>query len=276
MKRKIFLILIVSLLFSKIAFAALFEDNNDYIQKTSKGEINWSKMLIRANGSNEDFINIYIDAAAKATDEEAAEASVNHNLLESIKELAISSSYHVDDAVFIYEDIKKAIDDVMKNAKIISKGRTKGDILEIVKEVEITGELLEVLLPKEEILPEGLGKIFLGKIRYTSIIFDATKTNFVPVLIPYISDDNDKMYFSLNKKNRGMAVQNGAVRYFKSIDAAKKSSFAGEFPYLVQDASLDSYKEDTLVFGYPVLKKVMDDGFYSQIINNCKIIIIVK
>ncbi|MFC1855931.1 hypothetical protein ACFL2A_05265 [Thermodesulfobacteriota bacterium] len=89
-------------------------------------------------------------------------------------------------------------------------------------------------------------------------------------------DDNDKIYYTLDKKTRNMAVKNGLVKYFRTLKAAKSSRFAGKKPYVIDYIYLDKYKEDAIIVPFPELDKVRNNAFYSEILQRCKVIIVTK
>ena len=278
MYRKIILMLTVLLfLFHSDSSASLFDNADEYVQVTVDGEINWSTMMIRAKGDNEDFLKDSSPKAADLTEEEAAINAARINLFETLKELALSSSYHVDDEIYIYEEANEKVTDIAFKAKVVGRPvKTEDGVTEAVVELKLTDGVLDVILPKKSTLPKGYDIVFQGRGMYSSIIFDATMTDLLPVLMPQVIDDAEKPYYSLDKINRPVAAKIGLVRYFKSIDAAKKSLFAGRKPYVIQRGKLDKYKEDTFVVQAPMLNKVRNEAIISEILGKCKVIFIIK
>jgi len=276
-KRIFFMLLLLTTLFVGVANAGLYENENDYIHATVNGEINWSEMTIRSKGKSKDFIDSSDDKAAYFTSEEAAISDAQYNLFETLKEVPLSSSYYIDDSIYLYAEVKSGLKALLPTAKVIGAPVVHDDgSTEVILELSLTGKVLDMMFPKKENLPKGLGKPFQGRGRYTSIIFNAQELKFSPVLLPLIIDSNDEIYHDLNKKNRKMAVKNGMVRYYKSLEAAKKSAFAGKKPYIIEDVQLHNYKEDTLLSHFAILEKVRNNAFYSEIISRCKVIIVIK
>jgi hypothetical protein len=278
LKKIVFFLLASCIIASTVhSYASLFEDKNAYIQTTSNGEINWSDLTIRAKGSSREFFEDIDRKAADFTPEEAARSDAAYNLMETIKEVPISSSFHIDDEIFLFKETKVKFTKLVKEAKTVGKPVTSEDeSVEVLIEVDLKGDILDMLFPKPYNLPEGLGKAFQGRGRYTSIIFDASKTELSPVLLPQVIDDEEKTYYILDKKNRKNAVKNGLVRYFKSIEAAKKARATGKMPFVISYLKSSKYREDALESPANILNKVRNDAFYSDILRRCKVIIIIK
>jgi hypothetical protein len=277
-KKILFFVLLSCFSFRSVAYGALFKDKSDYIQIMPTGEINWSSMSVRAEGFASDSPEYHATAAADFTLEESARNNAQRNLLETVKKAPISTSFHIEDAMEISDDVKKIITALASKAEVIKETKTADNkSAQVILEMKLTGELLDLTLLKDNELPAGPGKVFQGKLRYTSLIFDASKTDIFPVLMPQVIDNNDLIYYSLNKKNRQAAVKNSFVRYFKSLDEAKKSKYAGKMPYIINSyISTSKYKDDTLILPFSILNKIRSDAFYSAILNKCKVIIIAK
>ncbi len=273
-------ITIISLLFAFFypvnnAGASLYKVDNEYIQTTESAEINWSAMTVRATG-----VVSYEDLEVSDTDwtiEEFARSYAIKNAISALKEIPISSKYLIDDMMFLYEDINKKVEDASKNAYNLGEPEyIENKSVKIPVELDIKGEILDAIYPQKKELPDGEGGIFQGRGKYTSIIFDASSTDFQMILLPKIIDDEDKVYYTLTKKNRDNAVKRGFVKYFNSLAAAKGSRFSGKTPYVITKVKVDKYDSQTLIVPFNILDKARNDAFYSEILRNCKVIIIVK
>lgn len=257
------------------AYGALFPDETDYVQAKESGAINWSTLKVRAKGSC-DGADLEL-SGSNISLEELAILKARENVLETLKSIPISAEYHIDDITLLYDNVKKELDKIAKNATLIyAVGNSERKEAEAVVEVDMLGEIFDLMLPKMDELPAGVNKNFQGKGKYTSIILDATNIEFSPVMIMKLFDEDYVSYYEIDQVSRVRAVSNGIVRYFKSIEGAQKSGLAGSAPFIISDIQKSKYTDDVLLAPKKVLDKIRNVAFCSEILRKCKIIVVVK
>ncbi len=257
------------------ASASMFK-KHDYVITLKNAEINLSLWSVRAVGvDNRDSTEQPVSPKAS---EDAALLDARNNINRALKRLMIKPDDALEDRILIFDDVDRKIDELIKkNTIILKRARIKDSgRFEIIAEFKITGELLDFLFTKNDELQKVSEKIFHGRSMYTSIIFDASETDFAPILQPGILDDEGKPYHQLDRGNRSVAVKYGLVRYFRSLEDAKKSKFTGKRPYIIKDVKSDKYNPDYLVVPFNILEKVNTQAFKKEILKKCKVIIITK
>ncbi len=122
----------------------VYAQQADIIEKTEYGEINWTKMTIRATGEGAPNPKHLNPAQARIGAERAAQIDAMRRLLEIAKGVRVTSESSLRDYALLHDRVKVTLEGVVRGAQRVDT-RYKADRVEVTMEMPLTGEIVEVL-----------------------------------------------------------------------------------------------------------------------------------
>ncbi len=133
--------------------------SGDIIEKLEHGEVNWTKMTVRAWGEGTPNPKHVNPAQARIGAERAAQVDALRRLLEIAKGVRVTSESTMRDYVLLNDRIRVTVEGIVKGAARVDT-QYKGDRVVVTMEMPLAGEMLTVLYreasSKLRRPPEGL------------------------------------------------------------------------------------------------------------------------
>ena len=144
----VFLVLILS---SPLSMA---QDRREVVENLSSGAINWSQGVVSAKGSGAPPKGITNPAQARLMTERAAKADALRNLLETVKGVRVDSETTVENFTAKSDRVLTRVSGIVVGARVVNTRYLSDGGVEVTVEVNMTGELLAVML--QELPPLSL------------------------------------------------------------------------------------------------------------------------
>ena len=136
----VFLVLILS---SPLSMA---QDRREVVENLSSGAINWSQGVVTAKGSGAPPKGITTPAQARLMAERAAKADALRNLLETVKGVRVDSETTVESFTTKSDRVLTRVSGIVVGARVVNTRYLSDGGVEVTVEVNMTGELLAVML----------------------------------------------------------------------------------------------------------------------------------
>lgn len=216
-----------------MAYAGLFDGQDQVVEQLGTGEVNWSANVIRAVGSgapNSDAPNV---AVARLGAERAAKMDAMRNMLETVKGVHIDSQTTVVNFTTQSDVISSRVEGIVKGARVVKTRYLSDGGVEVIVEMPIPGGLADTIYGN---IP-ALGTMQVPKAGnpvYTGLIIDARGTGVRPAMSPKIVDEDGKEVYGSAFVNRDFAIKQGIVGYAKDVNAAKQNERVTANPIVVK------------------------------------------
>ncbi|NWF56276.1 MAG: LPP20 family lipoprotein [Syntrophaceae bacterium] len=144
----VFLVVILS------APLSIAQDRREVVETLPSGAINWSQGTVTAKGSGAPPKGITNPAQARLMAERAAKADALRNLLETVKGVRVDSDTTVETFTTKSDRVMTRVSGIVIGARVVSTRYLSDGAVEITVAVNMTGELLAVML--QELPPLSL------------------------------------------------------------------------------------------------------------------------
>jgi len=124
----------------------LATDGREVVEQMGQGLINWTQGVVTAKGSGAPPTGIKNVAQARLMAERAAKADALRNLLETVKGVRVDSETTVESFTTKSDRVLTRVSGIVKGARVIGKRYLSDGAVEVTVAVDITGELLAVML----------------------------------------------------------------------------------------------------------------------------------
>ncbi|MCX5909587.1 MAG: LPP20 family lipoprotein, partial [Deltaproteobacteria bacterium] len=126
--------------------SSMAADGREVIEKLPNGVINWSQGMVTAKGSGAPPTGITVPAQARLMAERAAKADALRNLLEAVKGVRVDAETTVESFTTKNDVVMTRVSGIVKGATVIDRRYLSDGGVEVTVGVNLTGELLAVML----------------------------------------------------------------------------------------------------------------------------------
>ncbi|MBM4122612.1 MAG: hypothetical protein FJ249_08470 [Nitrospira sp.] len=123
--------------------------DGEAVETVGSGTVNWTTGLVTATGVGAPPAKAVNPAQARAMAERAAYSAAVRNLLETVKGVRVDSAVLVENMVVANDVIKTRVTGLVKGARQLKVEHQPDGMVEVTVAVSLTGELVDVVLPKE-------------------------------------------------------------------------------------------------------------------------------
>ncbi|UCD84482.1 MAG: LPP20 family lipoprotein [Deltaproteobacteria bacterium] len=266
-------VFLASLLFGDPALGDIFKIHPlEVIEIMDYGEVNWSKMTIRAKGDG--IPNPQVSELSRATlgaDQEAKQEALN-NLLKTIKAVPIDSRTTFQQKIKESDVISSKVQELVRNAEIIETTYFSDGGVKIVVNLPLSGPLINLILPTtERTVP-----VTTDKKKYTGMIIDVRGLKAAPVLAPKIMDEEGKEVYGSSFISLEGLGKWGVAKYLRDLSSSQKDDRVGKNPLLVKGLRATGPRSGDIIISNADAQKILgfinDQGF----LRNGEVIIIIN
>jgi len=284
----------------------------EVIERLPNGVINWTQGVVTARGSGAPPVGITLPSQARLMAERAAKADALRNLLEAVKGVRVDADTTVENFTTKSDRVMTRVSGIVKGATVVEKRYLSDGGVEITVAVNLTGELLAVMLqelppltvplmptpvvpavekketkvsppsppeekkvpPTPEVQAKVEERLDLKKLEYTGLIVDARKLGLRPALVPKILNQKGELvYSSLNLEQKELSKM-GLVGYAKDVDAAAKNQRVTADPYVVPGLNISGEKKTDVVISNRDAQVVLTTAPYTGYLKNGRVMIV--
>lgn len=265
--KKLF-ILTISSIFCLMIFSSTLcsqeitvNEKGDIIQKTPKGDINWSECTISAIGYASPEQSVYEQRVAAAADARA-------NLLMVLGQVNIKRGITVEKGKLTGDINIQMVQGVLQNS-FVSEPVQRGGLMSVIASKTLSPEILKEILPdkyfkadpdertykyevstttspesKATLLPESKptpqSTAVVQPIPHTGLIVDASTLGVIPSLgFQILVMDTKEILYGLSTVDRMKVIDHkGMAGYTRSVEQAKKMARAGNNPLIIKASTV--------------------------------------
>jgi hypothetical protein len=125
-------------------------------ERLPSGEINWTRGVVTAKGSGAPPAGITVPSQARLMAERAAKADALRNLLEAVKGVRVDSETTVETYTVRNDRVLTRVTGIIIGARVVNTRYLSDGGVEVTVGVNLTGELLAVMLQEMPTLPRPL------------------------------------------------------------------------------------------------------------------------
>ena len=127
-------------------------DQKEVIEKLTNGEVNWTLGKVTAKGSGVPPTGVTVPSQARIMAERAARADALRNLLEAVKGVRVDAETTVENYTTKSDRVMTRVSGIVIGAREVGKRYLSDGAVEITMEINLTGELLAVMLQELPLL----------------------------------------------------------------------------------------------------------------------------
>lgn len=254
--------------------------SGEYVQKTEKGDINWTLLKIRVRGQAAPNPKHTNPAQARIAAERAAKIDALRNALEIVKGVTINSTSTVEDFMLTSDTVKTEVNGVIQGAVVVDTTYQSDTGVSVFIEVPIVGPLAEILMPKElgsavPPAPEaGAAAPVIDGQAYTGLIIDARGLGVKPAMSPQVLDEAGSAVYSATSVSREYALQMGLVGYAKDVESAKANDRVGTTPLVIKAKGKQGEKAADVVLSGEDAARLRQITQSQSFLTHCRVIIV--
>ena len=228
---------------------------SDVVQMIGKdAKIDWTIFQFRAVG-----IGIAPEGttggAAKALAREAAITVAERNLLKVVLGVHITSETQVENLVLKDDRIYTNVTGELKGAAVVSEKDLDDGTYMVVVAMPMLGEhgvakalelpkQVENAMPKETLTLAEVTAPTVLKGDFTGLLIDCRGLKLSPAMSPFLYGPDDEAVYPREEITADTIVKQGVVAYYKSKEAAIKSSRVGARPLIIKASAVKKDGDD--------------------------------
>ena len=124
----------------------LVAEGQEVLERMKSGVINWTQGIVTAKGSGAPPPGAKVISQARLMAERAAKADALRNLLETVKGVRVDADTTIDNFITKKDVVMIRVSGIVKGATQVDKRYLSDGSVEVTVSVNLTGELLEVML----------------------------------------------------------------------------------------------------------------------------------
>jgi len=129
-----------------LATSASGQAQREVVERLPQGEINWTQGIVTAKGSGAPPAGVKVVSQARLMAERAAKADALRNLLEAVKGVRVDAQTTVESFTTRSDVVMTRVSGIVKGASVTDKRYLSDGGVEVAVAVNLTGELLAVML----------------------------------------------------------------------------------------------------------------------------------
>jgi hypothetical protein len=242
-----------------IVQGAASADDAAVTEKLQHGEVNWTDKTVMATGSGAPDLKLPNVAAVRLNAERAAQIDAYRKILEAVKGVRISTKMTGADQM--KDQVKAQVEGIVRGCKTVDTRYFSDFGVDVVVKCQLDGSLAAVLAPPKEFKEIPIK----GDKTFTGLVIDATGLRVKPALAPRLVANDSAEIYSQEMVKPAFLRQRGAVAYYKTLDAAKKSDRVGENPLVIKAEGVGAGESDLTLTQDDVGKlKAANDWFLVE------------
>ena len=251
--------------------AAASAKSEDYIEKTDKGQVNWTDQFIEAEGNSVfDTTRFKIKNQAKLMAQRGAIVDAQRNLLEIVNGVLVEGQTTVKDLVVESDEVKSKVSGMLKGAIQVGKTKYEDGVATVRLRIPLYEDgLAEAVDTSLVTIPAPANVPTISKDSLPKDIMLSVSGNYKPRLFPNLTDDQNNIVMNMAAAydpTKGKALQ--IVRQSQASVAALKGKKGTELLEAVQDqfgnlilndtskTKIDKWKQAGLVV-WNIVKKLI-------------------
>ena len=248
------------------------------------GSVNYADRTITAIGIGFIPENAINAGQARRSALRISKQDALRNLIEIVNGVVVTSETTVSGAMFD-DEIKTKVKGVIRGAERVGDPKYLSDTsVEVTYQVKMSG-ISEVLIPPAIIsaVLENTGtekKSVINKTidpssgDITGIIIDAKGLKVRPALAPKVIDKDGGIIYGPGDYSREYAVTQGVVGYSKTIESAKIDSRVKGNPLVIKATGVSGQNSTDVIIGNDDIKRVGSANTSYDVLNDCRVIIL--
>ena len=248
------------------------------------GSVNYADRTITAIGIGFIPENAINAGQARRSALRISKQDALRNLIEIVNGVVVTSETTVSGAMFD-DEIKTKVKGVIRGAERVGDPKYLSDTsVEVTYQVKMSG-ISEVLIPPAIISAalENTGtekKSVINKTidpssgDITGIIIDAKGLKVRPALAPKVIDKDGGIIYGPGDYSREYAVTQGVVGYSKTIESAKIDSRVKGNPLVIKATGVSGQNSTDVIIGNEDIKRVGSANTSYDVLNDCRVIIL--
>ncbi|MDI6752854.1 MAG: LPP20 family lipoprotein [Thermodesulfobacteriota bacterium] len=128
------------------AMSVFASEGKEVVERLQSGMINWTQGRVTAKGSGVPPTVVTVIAQARLMAERAAKADALRNLLEAVKGVRVDADTTVENFTTKSDVVMTRVSGIVKGATVVDKRYLSDGAVEVTVAINLTGELLEVML----------------------------------------------------------------------------------------------------------------------------------
>ena len=248
------------------------------------GSVNYADRTITAIGIGFIPVNAINAGQARRSALRISKQDALRNLVEIVNGVVVTSETTVSGAMFD-DEIKTKVKGVIRGAEQVGDPKYLSDTsVEVTYQVKMSG-ISEVLIPPVIIsaVLENTGtekKSVINKTidpssgDITGIIIDANGLKVRPALAPKVIDKDGGIIYGPGDYSREYAVTQGVVGYSKTIESAKIDSRVKGNPLVIKATGVSGQNSTDVIIGNDDIKRVGSANTSYDVLNDCRVIIL--
>ena len=248
------------------------------------GSVNYADRTITAIGIGFIPENAINAGQARRSALRISKQDALRNLVEIVNGVVVTSETTVSGAMFD-DEIKTKVKGVIRGAERVGDPKYLSDTsVEVTYQVKMSG-ISEVLIPPAIIsaVLENTGtekKSVINKTidpssgDITGIIIDAKGLKVRPALAPKVIDKDGGIIYGPGDYSREYAVTQGVVGYSKTIESAKIDSRVKGNPLVIKATGVSGQNSTDVIIGNEDIKRVGSANTSYDVLNDCRVIIL--
>ena len=248
------------------------------------GSVNYADRTITAIGIGFIPENAINAGQARRSALRISKQDALRNLIEIVNGVVVTSETTVSGAMFD-DEIKTKVKGVIRGAERVGDPKYLSDTsVEVTYQVKMSG-ISEVLIPPVIIsaVLENTGtekKSVINKTidpssgDITGIIIDAKGLKVRPALAPKVIDKDGGIVYGPGDYSREYAVTQGVVGYSKTIESAKIDSRVKGNPLVIKATGVSGQNSTDVIIGNEDIKRVGSANTSYDVLNDCRVIIL--
>jgi hypothetical protein len=256
--------------------------NDDIIEQTEHGVINWSRRIISAegigtpppeSGTPTDFSN-------KDTLMAAEKQAISH-LFDTLLKTGIDASHTTGTSVSQNSNLFSQLESMVMKSVTVKKNYITDGTVHTTKQFSMDGGFFQLILPPDIRQFEPVVTLSATMVEtarkgapYTGLIIDARAIGFKPVIAPVIFSEIDKPVYSPIYISRGFAVRHGICHYSVSLENDAVESRAGNLPLVIKGLKTDEKNASKIIISSSDASKVLSHSENLILLNQCRVVIV--
>ncbi|MBL0732533.1 MAG: hypothetical protein JJW03_06755 [Desulfosarcina sp.] len=290
MARHLIYIFFFALLFLFASFPYA-DQQNEIIENTETGTINWSKSFLKAIGTGSPPEQIYGKENARLLALKSARQDALRNLLEVTKDVRIDSNTSVKKIAGEHDVIESKVQEMVRDAQVINKKYMSDGTVEVAMLMSLHGGFAQLVLPADikqistvKIVASNHDASVFSSTEdaaakfdiYTGLIVDAGGINAKPAMAVAIFDENDKEIYGSAFASREFAVQKCMSGYVKNMESARKDPRIAGNPLTVKGLRTKGPGRSNIIISNADASKIHSVFEHLAFLKECRVVIIIN
>jgi len=267
------------------------DQQNEIIENTGNGTINWSKGFLKATGTGSPPEQICGKENARSLALQSAKQEALQNLFEVTKDVRIDSNTHVKKIALESDVIKLNLQEMIRDANVTNREYMSDGTVEVTMLMSLHGGFAQLVLPADikqivtiktiasnhdAPIVSSAGYYIIKSHSYTGLIVDARGINAKPAMAVAIFDENHNEVYGSAFASREFAVQKCMSGYAKNMEYARKDPRVTGNPLTVKGIGTKGPGQSNIVISNADASKIHSVSEHLAFLKECRVVIIIN